>query len=218
MQGIIIVGRGGHARVLLEILLQSNVTVLGFVDDNTQLHEQTFNGIATLGTLTSFTNYYKPGDVLLVNGVGSRGIPTKRKEIYERFKNMGYKFHTTIHPSSSISPNATLAEGVQVIAGAVVSTGCEILENCILNTNACIGYESKIEAHTHIAPGATLGFRVSVGKECLVGIRATVDSNITLKEKCLVGAGAVVVDDFPANSTLLGNPARPFCKTRKNDR
>ncbi len=204
---IILVGAGGHARVLLSTLLQLDRRVIGFVDPNKQLGERL--GIPHLGTDEAIFEH-DPAQVLLVNGVGSVASVANRLRVYEYFRTRGYAFASVIHPSAIIVPGAKLAEGVQVMAGAIIQTGCQVEEDCIINTGAQIDHDCLIRAHAHIAPGAVLSGDVHVGARAHVGAGATVIQRVRIGEDSIVGAGAVVLSDVPASSTVVGVPARPI--------
>jgi sugar O-acyltransferase (sialic acid O-acetyltransferase NeuD family) len=204
---VILVGAGGHARVLLSTLLQMKRRVIGFVDPD-QTKEELL-GIPHIGGDESvFT--HDPAQVFLVNGVGSVAAISNRLRVYEYFRNRGYYFASVIHPSAIIAPEAELANGVQIMAGAILQTGCVAEENSIINTGARIDHDCFIRAHAHVAPGAVLGGNVDVGTRAHVGAGATVIQGVHIGDNSIVGAGAVVLSDVPAFCTVVGVPARPI--------
>ena len=101
-----------------------------------------------------------------------------------------------------------LAEGVQIIQGAIVNRGVSIGKHTIVNTNATVDHDCKIGDFVHIAPGATLCGGVKVGKRTLIGANATVLPNCEIGANVNVGAGAVVTTDLPDNVVVVGVPAK----------
>ncbi len=205
-QPLILVGSGGHARVLLSTLLLLGARVLGFVDPDKTRAE--LLGTPYLGGDDAISG--DPGNVLLVNGVGSVASIANRLRVYESFRGRGYRFASVIHPGAIIAPEAQLADGVQIMAGAILQTGCVVEEDCIINTGARIDHDCVIQAHAHVAPGAVLGGNVHVGMRAHVGAGATVIQGVQIGSDSIVGAGAVVLSDVPESSTVVGVPARPI--------
>lgn len=204
---VIVIGGGGHAKVLIDTLLLSNSIVLGYVAPADQ-REKTVLGVKWIGDDESLLTEHAPESVQLVNGIGSVGVGTLRKKVYDRFKAAGFTFATVIHPSAILSPSAKLAEGVQVLAGVVVQAESSIGANTILNTRSSIDHDCVIGAHVHIAPGTVLSGGVAIGDGAHLGTGAVVIQGQTIGEGAVVGAGAVVVRNVPSSSKVMGVPAR----------
>ncbi len=201
---LIIVGGGGHAKVVASTLLLQHRVVLGFVDVDPATPP--LLGIANLGNDDTVFDY-SPDRVRLVNGVGSVKSTTLRQTIYENFVSKDYSFETVIHPSAIVSPDVEVGAGVQIMAGAVVQPGCQVGFNAIINTGACVDHDCVIGAHAHIAPGATLSGRVHVGSGSQIGTGATIIQGITVGASSIVGAGAVVIRNVPDGVIVVGVPA-----------
>jgi sugar O-acyltransferase (sialic acid O-acetyltransferase NeuD family) len=201
---VILIGGGGHAKVLISTLILQGRRVLGFVDPKPSL--PSLLGIAHLGD-DDMVFVYEPDQVLLVNGVGSTDSTVLRRTIYEKFRERQYIFETIIHPSAIIAPEVHIGNGVQVMAGAVVQPGSHLGANVIINTGAQVDHDCLIDAHAHIAPGVTLSGNVHVGIGAHIGTGACIIQHITINAASIVGAGAVVIRDVPAGVTVVGVPA-----------
>ena len=187
MKKIVFVGGGGHARVLLEIVRMNGGDILGFVDvEKTDFPEK------YLGNDEVLTEKYLPGEVVLVNGVGSVKRPEKRQKVFEYFKSLNYQFFSVVHPRAIVSESARLGEGVQVMANGVVNPGADIGDNVIINTSASVDHDCRIGAHSHIAPGVTLSGNVNVGRGCHIGTGVKVVQGVTIGDKILIAAGETV--------------------------
>lgn len=204
---VILLGGGGHARVLLSTLLQNGSRVIGFADPNASRSE--LLGVPRLGGDEAVLKH-DPNEVLLVNGIGSVGSIANRLRIHEYFRTRRYAFVSVIHSAAIIAQEGELSEGVQIMAGAVVQTGCVVGEGCIINTGARLDHDCVIGAHAHIAPGAVLSGDVQVGARAHVGPGATIIQGVRIGEGSVVGAGAVVLRDVSAGYTVVGVPARPI--------
>jgi len=201
---LIIIGGGGHARVLKSILDTAKGTkILGYTD----LKQNRDMGIKYLGN-DDIIEKYSVKDILLVNGIGSIDLPNKRKKIYERFKSRGYTFYSIIHPGALVSSGVKLGEGVQVMAGVVINTGAVIGNNVIINTSASIDHDCKIGSHTHIAPGVTFSGNIKLGETCHIGIATSAIQGVKIGDQVLVGAGSVIINDISSGKRIFGNPAK----------
>jgi len=206
VQPLILVGSGGHARVLLSTLLLQGARVLGFVDpDKTQAE---LLGVPYLGDDDAIS--YDPDQVMLINGLGSVASIANRLRVYEFFRGRGYRFASVIHPGAIIAPETELADGAQIMAGAILQTGCIVEENCIINTGARVDHDCVIHAHAHVAPGAVLSGNVHVGSRSHIGAGATLIQGVHIGSGAIVGAGAVVLSNVPESCTVVGVPARPI--------
>lgn len=206
---VIIVGGGGHARVLIDALLAGGSLIAGITDPDPELAGRQILGVPVLGDDHEI-NRFPPAKFRLVNGIGSVGLPMKRAELFTRFKGMGYDFATIVHPAAVIATDVMLGEGTQVMAGVIVQTGCRIGANVIINTRASVDHDCIIGNHVHISPGTTLSGNVEIGALCHMGTGSTAIQGVTIGEKSLVAAGAVIIGDVRAGAKMLGIPAREF--------
>lgn len=206
---LIILGAGGHAKVLIDALLASSAVIAGIVDPDLSLSGATISGVPVLGG-DEVVNEFPPTLIRLVNGLGSVGLPIKRQQLYEKFKGLGYSFASVVHPSAVIASDVILGEGAQVMAGAVIQPGSRIGINSIINTRTSVDHDCTIGGHIHIAPGVTLSGMVTVGKLTHIGTGATVIQGITIGCGCLIAAGAVVTKDIVDGARVQGIPAREF--------
>lgn len=204
MKPVILLGSGGHARVLLDILNLRNIEVLGYTDIKESKYDLKIKYIGCDDDILR----YSTDKIMLVNGIGSTGDNALRKKIYTDFKHKGYSFLTLIHPSAVIAKDVTLHEGVQVMAGAILQTGVTVGANSIVNTRASIDHDCLIGESVHIAPGVTLSGNVTIEEDVHIGTGASVIQNVSIQRNSIVGAGAVVIRDVPPFSKVVGIPAK----------
>ncbi|MFF2752173.1 acetyltransferase [Psychrobacillus sp. NPDC058041] len=201
---IILIGNGGHASVLTEILLTQNRTILGYTAPSQE--SNTF-GLQYIGPDMAIQNY-NPNEIELILGIGTVNVSNIRKSLFERMKQLGFQFAKVIHGQTILSPSVTLGEGVQIMAGAIIQTNVKVGNNTIINTGACIDHDSNIGEHVHIAPRVTISGGVKIKNGCHVGTGATLIQGITLGNDSLIGAGAVVIHNIAAGKKAIGVPAK----------
>lgn len=195
---VVIIGAGGHGKVVADIALRSGAQVLGFLDDS---REGSVCGIPVLGKTEDYVNYK---DAAFVLAVGSAAV---RRRLAESMA--GVRWYTAVHPAAVISGlDVTVGEGSVVMANAVVNPGTVIGKHCIINTASVVEHDCVVGDFAHISVGAKLGGTVTVGESTWVGIGAAVKNNVSICPGCMIGAGAVVVKDIDQPGTYMGVPAR----------
>tara|TARA_B100002051_G_scaffold275822_1_gene321186 strand:- start:4178 stop:4819 length:642 start_codon:yes stop_codon:yes gene_type:complete len=196
MRPAIILGAGGHAKVLAEALIQSGSEVLGFVTPDA-VPEEEFFGYRILGD-DDVVKTYNSDDILLANGIGMLPRQTLRWRLAAQMRKDGYSFVTVRHPSAIVSSDIILYEGVQVMAGAIIQPGCKIGQDSIINTGSQIEHDTTIGDQCHIAPGVTLSGEVHVGDNVHIGTGAQVIQGIKIGEGSVIAAGTTVYKDVPS--------------------
>lgn len=204
---ILVLGAGGHSKVLINALLEQDLDILGIIDSDTSKIGMEILGIKVIGNDSDIKNYCQD-DILLVNGIGSVDSMALRKKIYLSFKRQGYAFAKVIHPRAIIGRTVELGEGVQIMAGSILQPGCSIGENTIINTSVSIDHDSKIGSHVHIAPGSVLSGNVIVGNCTHIGIGCTIIQGKHIGHETLLGAGSLVLKDIRSNVRVFGVPAK----------
>lgn len=208
MTRIVVIGAGGHGRVVADTIRAAGDEVVGLLDSNHDLHGTDVEGFRVLGDDDTLSELV-PSEIALAVGVGSVGPVRLRKTIFERYTRAGWTIPPVIHPTAWISPGAIVEAGAHVLAGAIVQIGARILVNAIVNTGATVDHDCVVGRHAHLAPGVTLSGSVRVGDGTHVGTGASVIQGVELGSGCMVAAGAVVTTSYGDGVQLFGVPARP---------
>ena len=205
---IVILGAGGHARVLIDLADLRGLEVMGLTSPN---HKPgtLVAGKPVLGS----DRVLLEGEVVgveLAIGFGTIGVSPVRKALFDRMREAGFRFATLVHPSACVSGGAVVGEGSQIMAGTVLQTGVKIGENSIVNTRASLDHDVCVGDHCHIAPGVVCSGNVEVGDGSHLGVGAVVIEGIKVGRGSMVAAGAVVVKNLAPGARVKGVPARNF--------
>lgn len=203
---LLILGCGGHGRVVADAALEAGYDEIAFLDDGEP------------GRLPPDTRMLGPLSVAgeLVrdwpNAIAAAGDVALRLRLFGTLRELAFRTPFIVHPSAVISRNVILGDGVFVAAGAIIGTGSRIGEAAIVNTGARIDHDCEIGSGAHIAPGATLSGGVTIGERAWLGTGCSVRQGVSIGNGALVGVGAAVVDDLAAGRTYAGVPAKPMKK------
>lgn len=186
MERILIIGAGGQAAVVADILEVAGTPAVGMVE----LFGDALPAV--------------PHDAVIV----AIGDNRARRVLTERLVAAGERLATVIHPFASVAKSATIGEGVMISAGAIVLPRAVIGRGVLLNTKASVDHDSVVGDFAHISPGATVGGRCRIGEETLIALGASVASGINVGARTVLGSGGVAVRDLPDDVTAWGVPAR----------
>lgn len=210
MTRVVLLGAGGHARVVAEALRLSGTEPAGYLAPETATVPFA-PGLAHLGDDLALDGL-DAAATLLVCAIGSVAGTSVRVAAWDRGRAAGFDFAKIVHPNAVLSDGAGTGPGLQILAGAVVQTGARLGANVIVNTRAVIEHDAHVGDHCHVAPMACLCGGVRVGMRAHVGAGAIVLQGRAIGEGAVVGAGSVVTQDVPAGAVVAGNPARALGK------
>lgn len=205
---VVIIGDGGHAKVVLDACRAAGLPVAGVIgllapSAHAFLDAPACGGEALLDDPAFIAAHH------FLIGVGLQDV---RRKLQARLDRAGAILATVIHPAAIVSPYANLGAGGFAAAGAVINAGADIGRSAILNTGCSVDHDARLGDLCQVGPGARLTGGASCGDCVVIGAGAVILPKITLGPGAVVGAGAIVIDDAPANATLVGNPARIVLK------
>lgn len=205
---VILLGAGGHAKVVLDLLQALDRQILGICDPTLAAQgAKAWRGLPVLGD-DHAVEQYAPADIELANGTGSLPGSRLRRRLHAQFTRQGYRFALLVHPSAIVGSGVELGQGVQIMAGVIVQADTYIGDDVILNTGACIDHDCKIGHHVHVAPGAVLSGGIKLGNSCHIGAGATLLQGIRIGSEAVIGAGTTVISDVADGHLQTGQPPR----------
>lgn len=194
MKRLIIIGAGGHGKVIADIAIRNGYTNIVFLDDDESLHECA--GFPIIGKI-SLAKQFSDDKVVAIG----------KADIREKIQNT-LETVTLIHPNATISRRVKIGKGSVIMAGAVINSDTRIGKGCIVNTGASIDHDCDIGDYTHISVGVHIAGTCRIGDKSFVGAGATIINNIDVCNNCTIGAGALVIKNIEESGTYIGVPAK----------
>lgn len=189
-------GASGHAKVIIDILLNNNMMIDHIVDDNPKSPE-------ILGKSVIKTSDFNLNN--LQNTIIAIGNNQIRKKLSKQLRTA---FSKAIHRSAIVSPFSQIGEGSVLMANCVINPEVVIGKHCIINTGAILEHDCFIADFAHISPAVSLAGNVTIGEGAHIGIGATIIQGITVGKWATVGAGSVIIRDVPDYAVVVGNPGK----------
>lgn len=203
---VLIIGAGGHGKVVLEILrLSRRVRVVGFLDADESLAGKRVAGVKVMGPVNLLPKFRRKKIKTAIVAIGDNRA---RLQYMAAAREAGFKLINAIHPRAIVSKSARLGENVVLAGGSVVCAEAQIGDGAIVNTSAVVDHECVVGPAAHICPTAALAGRVRVGEGAFIGLGAKVIQCLSIGAWTTVGAGAVVIADLPDFAKAVGVPAR----------
>jgi sugar O-acyltransferase (sialic acid O-acetyltransferase NeuD family) len=201
-ESVLLLGAGGHAKVVYDALRQYDPTVgVDVRDDNIALNGQLFFDCTITAPIGDFTKLQARVHV----AIGTNHV---RQRIAVAALKANMLLHSIVHPVAVVSLRARVSAGAFVGAGAIIAPAAEVASGVIINHGAVVDHECHIGPWVHVGPNATLGGAVSVGEGCLIGAGAVILPGLSIGEWAVVAAGAVVTRNVESGATVAGVPAR----------
>lgn len=203
MKKVIIIGAGGHGKVVAGIIKRSKDRLIGFLDSNR--NDGYCVGVPIIGYDYEYRKYKDCWFVIAVGDSKARAaIARKMKDV---------KWYTVISPNAVISSlDVTIGKGSVIGDRVVINPNTAIGRHCIINTGSIVEHDNNVGDFCHVSVGANLAGKVTIGKHTWIGVGATVSDHVSIVGNCMIGAGAVVVSDISEVGTYIGCPAKKFVK------
>lgn len=212
MNKLLIVGSGGHGRVVADTAIACRqFERIAFMDDRYEELGSVMN-LPVLGPISKTAEFITEFSDALV-AIGDNRL---RVQLLEFLKGIGFRIPCLIHPTAYVGLDTAIGEGTVMFANSVVNTGAYIGRGSIINTAATVDHDTHIEDGVHLSPGVHLAGDVYVGSCSWIGTGASIIPGVRIGSDVVVGAGAVVIRDIPDGVTVVGNPGCIILKGKNN--
>ncbi|WP_088012481.1 acetyltransferase [Gottfriedia acidiceleris] len=205
---IIILGNGGHSKVVQEMITALKThKIIAILDEKYEFEKQE-NGIiyAPISSIIKLMS----NDTRVVIAVGDN---SSRKKIVNTLKLRADQYISIFHPSAVISKSAVIGNGTVVMPKAVINAETKIGNHCIINTGSIVEHDNYIDNYSHVSPNSTLTGNVSLGEGVHIGASATLIPGISIGDWSVVGAGSTVIKNIPSYSKAVGSPTKIINKS-----
>ena len=201
---LLVIGPGGHARVVIDAALESGFTLRGIIDPAFSGEEEQILGIPVLGN-AELLNDFDPELFDIAIAIGSN----QKREIWiQRVTSLGYNLPPIVHPTAIVSKHVNIGAGVFINAGVIINAMAKIGVGSIINTGATIDHDTSIGRAVHVGPGCRISGRVKVGAGTFIGTGSSIIDYINIGDEVMIGAGSVIIKDIESHATVVGVPGR----------
>lgn len=198
---LIIIGAGGHGKVVANIATLNGYKEIFFLDDDTS--KKCIGKYQIIGTIKDISKYKNEYDFFIA--IGNNQI---RKKLSMLLLDNNIKPVSLIHPSAVIDDTVQIGYGVVIMANAVINADTMIGNSVIVNTASSIDHDCIINDYVHISPGVHIAGNVHIGEETWLCIGSIIINNITIGANIIVGAGTTVIDNINNAGKYVGLPLR----------
>lgn len=216
-RNIIIIGSGGHASVVIDIVEKvGDHTIIGLIDSFRTKGNKVM-GYEILGDVEDLPGLSESsGTFDLCIAVGDNW---QRHLLYEKVVTLldDVDLPAIIHPSAQIARSVKMGRGVVVMAGVVINSRTTIGDLSILNTNSGIDHDCELRHYGSLAPGVVCGGNVSIGAFSAIGIGSTVSHGMSIGDHVVIGAGSLVLKDCEPHHVYYGRPAEMVRKRAEGE-
>ncbi|PAV31551.1 acetyltransferase [Virgibacillus profundi] len=200
---VVILGDGGHSRVIQEMIFCGGLYEVTAVLDDKYDHRFQEKGMihAPISYLVKLFRH----DTKVVVAIGSNEI---RRKIVQSLNLLPKHYLTVVHPTAVVSRSAKIGNGTVIMPNAVINANANVGNHCIINTGGVVEHDNRVGDYSHISPNGTLAGNVTTGEGVHVGSSATVIPGKHLGSWSVIGAGSTVIEHIPAYSKAVGSPTR----------
>lgn len=201
---LILIGGGGHCSSVIDTIRRMNAFGEIVITDCDIAARSELMGYKIVGNDELLPQLFQDGFKMAFISIGSIKSTIRRQEVYQRAKDIGFKFPNLIDPSASVSESVRLGEGIFIGKNAIINTNAQIADLSIINTGAIVEHGCQIGKFSHVSVGAVVCGDSYVGDSVFIGANATVIQGVEIGDNSIIGAGSVVIKDVVPNSRVVG--------------
>lgn len=197
-----LIGGGGHALSLLEIL-PGDMMVAGYVD----FRDVPGMTLSRLGDDQSFVESASKDLAVLITMVSGKSCSlSARARLIRMYE--GYVSPVIVASTAVVAGDVAMGDGTAVFHRAVVNAGTSLGRHCIVNTGAIVEHGCTLGDNVFVGPGAVVCGGVTIGDNVYIGANATLRPGVKVCSDAIIGLGAAVVTDIVEPGTYVDIPAR----------
>lgn len=211
---MVIVGAGEFASMAYECFTKDSAyTVKAFAVERQYRNEDSFYGLPLID-FENMEEQYPPGQYDIFVAVTHIKLNTVRSRLYHICKEKGYRCASYVSSHSFLWDTVKVGENVFIFEGVTIQHFAEIQYNVVIWNGVNIAHRTIIGENCWIAPAAAIAGFVRIGKGCFIGTNVTIGDRVTVPAETVIGAGSVVYADLnEAGRVYVGNPAKMLERT-----
>jgi sugar O-acyltransferase (sialic acid O-acetyltransferase NeuD family) len=216
MRQLFIIGAGGFGREVLEWALAMPAAgrdweVAGFLDSRSNI----LDGVSLpVGIVGSPMDHVVRGEHRYVCALGD---PRQRMEYSRQIRQRGGQFVSVVHPSVIVGRNCRIGQGCILCPHVILTADVTLGDLVVVNCYSIAGHDVTIGEGTTISPHCSITGYAQLGMGVFLGTHASILPKAVVHDFAVVGAGSVVLRRVPANTTVIGVPARTVCTAKGQD-
>ena len=183
-ENILLVGAGGHAKGLVEIIIARGAELIG----HTGPEPSEWLQAPYLGEDEAIQP--DQGHIVLGFGAVTPENLQKRLEKLEQLVGDGFTLPPVVSPHAIISPSAEIGDGCHILPGALIHAASSLGPGVIVNSRAVIEHDCHIGAGSHVAPGAIILGDCRIGQACMIGAGAVILPGAEVPDQTLIAANS----------------------------
>ncbi|MHB0952128.1 MAG: NeuD/PglB/VioB family sugar acetyltransferase [Allorhizobium sp.] len=200
---ILVIGGGGHGRVVSEAaILSGRFSEVVVVDPGAY---ENWSFTACRCVKDEIVVSARAGEWQFIPAVGDAIV---RRRLFDTYIAKGFLPASVFHPAASVSPSARIGKGCAVLSGSLVGVQAVLGDGVIVNNGAIVEHDCRVGDFAHIAPGAALAGGASLGTASFLGANSSVRHGVSVAAGVTVGNGSAVSRDILEPGIYVGNPAK----------
>jgi len=198
----VIIGAGGHAKVIIDILQDAGVPLAGCISANPDIRDVL--GVPVIGGDGELPKLFESGIHSAFIAIGDN---RRRRELSRTIRALGFHLVNAISPHAVVARSAKLGQGIAIMPGAVINACARIGDGAIINTGATVDHDCVIGEYAHVAPGCSLAGCVTLGEGAFLGTGSRAIPEVSVGAWTTVGAGGVIIRNLGEHAVAVGVPA-----------
>jgi sugar O-acyltransferase (sialic acid O-acetyltransferase NeuD family) len=208
MSSLILLAASGLGReVLSAVEAADQHRVIGFLDDDTELHGISVHGVPVLGPIDEAVRHTDARFVVCV------GRGQSRRAIVRRLQSNGIgpdRFATVVDPTVRVPRGCSIGAGTILLAQTVLTADVQIGRHVVAMPHVTMTHDNRIDDYATLCAQVVLGGSVHVGEAAYLGMGCSAREGTAIGSEATLGMGGVLLQDLPSGATWAGNPARPL--------
>jgi|TARA_B100001964_G_scaffold238203_1_gene303307 UDP-perosamine 4-acetyltransferase len=192
---VLMLGGGGHSRVLINELFLLGHTIVGILDPAMAIGD-TVSGVKVLGS-DSKLSAYQTSEIDLINGIGRLPKNCSRTKLLKERVGSEFNFPAIRSKNAIVPEDTEISEGVQILSGAVIQIGVSLGAHSVINTGSSVDHDCILGENVWVSPGVTVCGGVTLEDNVFLGAGVVVLPGCNIGCDTIVGAGMVVSRSVP---------------------